>query len=97
MRTRTTLRNRLISRFDYLSTVSGGGYLGSFFGSLFLPGRLRDGSKAPEVGSPEVEAAKDAYKVLDYEPPGRIHTSTDYRDAPLGEAPLAWLRKTAAT
>lgn len=86
-------RNRLISRFDYLSTVSGGGYLGSFFGSLFLPGRLRDGSKAPEVGSPEVEAAKDAYKVLDYEPPGRIHTSTDYRDAPLGEAPLAWLRE----
>ena len=26
--------------FDYLSTVSGGGYLGAFFASLFLPRRL---------------------------------------------------------
>ncbi len=86
-------RNRLIARFDYLSTVSGGGYLGSFFGSLFLPGRLRASSKAPVASSPEVQAAKDAYKVLDYEPPGRIHTSVDYREAPPGEAPLAWLRE----
>lgn len=26
--------------FDYLSTVSGGGYIGAFFGSLFMPRRL---------------------------------------------------------
>ncbi|POZ99581.1 hypothetical protein C4E44_34275, partial [Pseudomonas sp. MWU12-2312b] len=32
----------LLQRFDYLSTVSGGGYIGAFFSSLFQPGRLRD-------------------------------------------------------
>ncbi|MCQ9422957.1 patatin-like phospholipase family protein [Pseudomonas sp. LJDD11] len=84
---------RLLSRFDYLSTVSGGGYLGSFFGSLFVPGRLR-GNEAPEASAnPPVTAAEQAYEVLDYEPPGRIHTSTDYARAPAGAAPLAWLRE----
>ncbi len=34
-------RERLLARFDYLSTVSGGGYIGSFFCSLFQIGRLR--------------------------------------------------------
>ena len=34
-------RNRLLERFDYLSTVSGGGYAGCFLGSLFLPKNLR--------------------------------------------------------
>src|SRR4051812_5101251 len=29
----------LLKIFDYLSTVSGGGYIGSFFTSLFIPGR----------------------------------------------------------
>lgn len=33
-------RSRL-SRFDYLSTVSGGGYAGAFLCSLFMPNRLR--------------------------------------------------------
>lgn len=38
---------RLISRFDYLSTVSGGGYAGTFLRSLFVPPQLRGrGSKA---------------------------------------------------
>ncbi len=31
----------LLAQFDYLSTVSGGGYLGAFFVNLFVPGRLR--------------------------------------------------------
>jgi hypothetical protein len=84
---------RLLAQFDYLSTVSGGGYLGSFFGSLFLPGRLRQQENAQVVTSPEVKAAEEAYEVLDFEPPGRIHTSTDYASAPVGEAPLAWLRE----
>lgn len=30
--------HRLLRRFDYLSTVSGGGYLGASFGRLFRPG-----------------------------------------------------------
>ncbi|WP_097303571.1 patatin-like phospholipase domain-containing protein [Pseudomonas chlororaphis] len=84
---------RLLAQFDYLSTVSGGGYLGSFFGSLFLPGRLRGRENAQVVASPEVQAAEDAYEVLDFEPPRRIHTHIDYAKAPVGEAPLAWLRE----
>jgi predicted acylesterase/phospholipase RssA len=32
----------LLSRIDYLSTVSGGGYVGGFLGGLFLPGRWAD-------------------------------------------------------
>ncbi|WP_284617602.1 patatin-like phospholipase family protein [Aquabacterium humicola] len=34
-------KDSLLSRIDYLSTVSGGGYLGGFLCSLFLPGRLK--------------------------------------------------------
>jgi hypothetical protein len=30
-------RSRLLSRIDYMSSVSGGGYFATFFGSLFLP------------------------------------------------------------
>lgn len=35
-----SLGHRLLPHFDYLSTVSGGGYIGSFFTSLFVPDRL---------------------------------------------------------
>lgn len=39
-------RERLLGRADYLSTVSGGSYIGSFFCSLFVPAANRgDGSK----------------------------------------------------
>jgi hypothetical protein len=41
----------LLARFDYLSTVSGGGYIGSFFASLFIPGRLRGERTQPSDGS----------------------------------------------
>ncbi|MGX1187458.1 hypothetical protein AB7M29_005137 [Pseudomonas sp. F-14 TE3623] len=34
------LGHHLLPHFDYLSTVSGGGYIGSFFTSLFVPDRL---------------------------------------------------------
>lgn len=82
---------RLLPRFDYLSTVSGGGYMGSFFSSLFQPGRLR-----PSNGTEQAQArqaAEDAYRVLSYQPPGRIHSSTNYRAAPVGAGPTAWLRE----
>src|SRR4051812_32314625 len=36
---------KLLHRFDYLSTVSGGGYIGSFWGSLFVA-PARRGSKS---------------------------------------------------
>ncbi len=47
----------LLARVDYLSTVGGGGYIGAFFTSLFVPGRLEPGS------SPRV-AAESAYRIL---------------------------------
>ena len=94
------LGQRLLPRFDYLSTVSGGGYMGSFFGSLFIPGRLRgreNSGTAADDNNPGDEAkrqaAREAYDTLDYEPPGRIHTSDDYVHEPVGAAPLGWLRE----
>src|SRR5512144_933028 len=47
----------LLARFDYLSTVSGGGYIGSFFGSLFIPGRLR--GERPPSGAGHASALAD--------------------------------------
>ena len=47
----------LLARVDYLSTVGGGGYIGAFFSSLFVPGRL-------EPGSSPREAAESAYRIL---------------------------------
>ncbi|UDM52145.1 hypothetical protein [Cupriavidus sp. MP-37] len=75
----------LLAQFDYLSTVSGGGYLGAFFVSLFVPGRLRRGTGP-------VQAAADAYHTLQCEPPGRIHTSVSYAADP-GRGAVAWLRE----
>lgn len=52
----------LLKRFDYLSTVSGGGYVGSFFGSLFCrpagtqdahPALVEAGIAAPQSPSAE--------------------------------------------
>jgi len=56
----------LIHRFDYLSTVSGGGYTGSFYGSMFVAPELRGLNAAPgpeladlsdPLGSPRAERA----------------------------------------
>jgi len=78
-------RTSLLAQFDYLSTVSGGGYLGAFFVSLFIPGRLRPDS------TPQ-QAAADAYGTLQCEPPGRIRTTVSYAADP-GEGAVAWLRE----
>jgi hypothetical protein len=40
-------RPRLLSRIDYLSSVSGGGYFATFFGSLFLPKAERAKGEQP--------------------------------------------------
>jgi hypothetical protein len=50
-----SFKSSLLSRIDYLSTVSGGGYLGGFLCSLFLPGRLR----AAEAESSEKHHSSD--------------------------------------
>jgi len=101
----------LLWSFDYLSTVSGGGYIGSFFGSLFVPGRLDIPQPAPgaaavvpppapsaaaaAAGVPQssIDAARRAYEVMKYEPPGRIRAATNYATAEPGSGPLAWLRE----
>ena len=75
----------ILARFDYLSTVSGGGYIGAFFASLFVPGRLQRGTNP-------LQAAEQAYRTLQHEPPGRIRTDESYADAP-GRAAMAWLRE----
>lgn len=50
-------RPRLLSRIDYLSSVSGGGYFATFFGSLFLPKDER--AKGAQV-TPQILPAKVA-------------------------------------
>src|SRR6266545_3859235 len=52
-------RPRLLSRIDYLSSVSGGGYFATFFGSLFLPKdeRAKGAQVTPEVFPAAVEGA----------------------------------------
>lgn len=54
----------LLAHVDYLSTVGSGGYIGAFFTSLFVPGRLRADS------SPE-QAATEAYRTLRDDPADR--------------------------
>jgi len=76
--------------FDYLSTVSAGGYIGAFFTSLFLPNRLLGGSHSQTTDVRECrEAAEVAYKVMGSDPPGRIRAREPW-DRRRG--PLAWLR-----
>lgn len=84
----------VLARFDYLSTVSGGGYIGAFFCSLFVPGRLRGKQMDPNkaTGAEYATAADDAYATMAYVPPGRLH-SYDVLDARhIGKCPTAWLR-----
>ncbi|WP_203525549.1 hypothetical protein [Crenobacter caeni] len=81
------------ARFDYLSTVSGGGYLGAFLCSLFVPGRFR--IPPDNKPDPQKEAARLAYRVLRKEPPPRFRPSLRIRQLsqPAGTSmPLAWLR-----
>jgi hypothetical protein len=95
---RQEIGSTLLPHFDYLSTVSGGGYIGAFFGSLFLPGRW-DRQEKPQSDQQVSEnavrqAAERAYKTLRFEPPGRLHSHKDYESGgQVGEASMAWLRE----
>ena len=77
----------LLGQFDYMSTVSGGGYVGSFFNSLFVKGRL-----SGQAQENEQMAARRAYEAMREDPPGRIRSDTTYDPARPGHAALAWLR-----
>jgi hypothetical protein len=80
-------RGSMLSRFDYLSTVSGGGFIGAFLMGLFVPGRLRAQAQTPQ------QAADDAQAVLGSGPPGRIRAATCENEHFRLRAPLAWLRE----
>jgi hypothetical protein len=76
-----------LAQFDYLSTVSGGGFIGGFFSSLFVRGRL-----SGVASETSLEATERAYKALQEEPPGRIHRDSNYDPLHPGRTALAWLR-----
>jgi Patatin-like phospholipase len=77
----------LLYHFDYLSTVSGGGYIGSFLSSLYVPGRL-----SGDPGESNAEAAQRVARVLQEDPPGRVHQAERYDPSRPGRTALAWLR-----
>jgi hypothetical protein len=77
----------LLYQFDYLSTVSGGGYIGSFLSSLYVPGRVSgDAHESSE------RAAQRVAQVLREDPPGRMHRVAKYDPEHPGRTALAWLR-----
>lgn len=80
-------REELLHQFDYLSTVSGGGYVGGFFSSLFVPGRL-----SGIAAESDATAAQRVGEVLREDPPERLHRNTEYEPTRPGQAALAWLR-----
>lgn len=77
----------LLAQFDFLSTVSGGGYIGGFFSSLFVRGRLSGTHHETAL-----ETTQRAYEALKEEPPARIHRSSHYEPRHPGRTALAWLR-----
>ncbi len=81
-------RRSLLRQFDYLSTVSGGGFIGGFFGSLFIRKRLN-----PQADLDDKATAEQAYKVLAQDPPGRFQGDVAFDADRPGQSPLAWLRE----
>jgi hypothetical protein len=90
------LTKSLLGRVDYLSTVSGGTYIGAFLGSLFVPGRAKIPSDPATPADPvedAVTAAVRAYDIVACDPPPRIRRKDDYAQLPTGSAHTAWLRE----
>lgn len=77
----------LLARFDFLSTVSGGGYIGGFYSALF---RTRN-KQEPVPDELATAAAREAYAALATDPPGRLSKDPESRDKP--DRPLRWLRE----
>jgi hypothetical protein len=79
----------LLARFDFLSTVSGGGYAGAFLSALFRP-RERDAAMGEPVMIAPDKAASDVYAALRQDPPGRLGSAASL-DAV--DTPVRWLRE----
>lgn len=89
--TKKNYKNSLLSHFDYLSTVSGGGYAGGFLTSLFV--RDRDPSSGATVNAnkaPAPDAKKSADQVIEILASGVPHRTVDATKQ--ANFPLAWLR-----
>jgi hypothetical protein len=91
---------RLFPQIDYLSTVSGGGYTGSFLGALFLP-RQSDCTVPDPRPMPEPQSAKENARAA-AERAERLLTDDPHRsttDVHIGGQartlfhPLLWLRE----
>lgn len=86
----------LLARFDYLSTVSGGGYIGAFFSSLFRPRKNPKADKTQYLDSPAESPdaiALHAYTVLKKDPPGRMGSAANEPVEKMSHlVPLRWLR-----
>jgi hypothetical protein len=95
---------KLFPQVDYLSTVSGGGYTGSFLGSLFLPRQSdftvpdplpRDEKAAQEPEESALEAAQRAEQILTDDPhqsTTRIHIGDQTESVSIFH-PILWLRE----
>ena len=66
----------LLRRVDYLSTVSGGSYIGSFFGALFVPPAGRSGNALPT--RPEFSKDRPLQSPLGMEAVRRLRESGRY-------------------
>lgn len=86
-------RGSMLTHFDFLSTVSGGGYIGAFFGSLFRVGRAEPAPNA----NPDAVTAGRAYDTLLVDPPGRIRGNGTSAVSPAAsdasQNAMAWLRE----
>ena len=87
---------------DYLSSVSGGGYVGSFLGSLYLPDAARAGGPArtpSESGATAPQRAVAAAGATATAPvaaaatPAQITDGVECTLADTSSPPLAWLRE----
>lgn len=91
----------LLARFDFLSTVSGGGYTGGFFSALFRAREPLEPSPPASVPIPTpaptpMELASEAYAALATDPPGRLSKlQVSLAKAPPAtpDRPLRWLRE----
>ena len=79
-------RGHALDQFDYLSTVSGGGYTGSFLCSLFIPEKVRQGNAAAPSDAELQQAARTAQEKLQAtEQRSNAHASP-------ASKPISWLR-----
>jgi hypothetical protein len=95
-------KRRIFPQVDYLSTVSGGGYTGSFLGALFLPRQsdftVPDPRPMPVMQAAEEsarDAAERAERILTddpHRPTAQVHVGNQTQNVAAFH-PLQWLRE----